>query len=116
MRVGTKNVRPILMGLFGPYLYGLLQNLLPVFLDRLGPMPPAPIRNGTKLGFTDLNPKDWVTGLICSSRCLRALRLARGVSFHTRPGPGNESLICSFSNFLQCVPSKYKKPYIYIID
>ena len=31
MRVGTKNVRPILMGLFGPYLYGLLQNLLPVF-------------------------------------------------------------------------------------
>ena len=55
------------------------------------------------------------TGLICSSCCLRALRLARGVSFHTRPGPGNESLIYAhFPTFYSVCPQS-TNIYIYII-
>ena len=55
------------------------------------------------------------TGLICSSCCLRALRLARGVSFHTRPGPGNESFIYAhFPTFYSVCPQS-TNIYIYII-
>ena len=75
------------LDLFGPYLYDLLQDPLTVFKKALGLYHLHLYKMVQNWTLQTSTPR---IGLICSSCCLRALYLARGLNFHVRPSPGNE--------------------------